>query len=272
MHKCLIPLPLFMSFLAGAQQAPAPDNQSSQMSAYASQREALMAPGYEAMRRKDYATALVDFRKVLEKYPKDDRLLMTAGDAAWAAGKLEEAAEYFRRCQERPGRYPWSVRFSLLQVDVALGQWDEFAQWQAAIEKAAISGDPQLAESLNKGYQIEQFRIGPQSILVLAYPDPGRTNGIRYSFFFGGVPATPETFTPHWNLIVIPGDSHSFSLVQYSEPEKSTIIQSYTGGEPTYQEVRDEVLRLLKEQFNTTEINSCFIVCKQDTHEVETIK
>ena len=49
------------------------------MSAYASQREALMAPGYEAMRRKDYATALEDFRRVLEEYPKDNRALMIAG-------------------------------------------------------------------------------------------------------------------------------------------------------------------------------------------------
>jgi tetratricopeptide (TPR) repeat protein len=262
MHKCLIPLPLLISFLAGAQQASIPDNHSSQMSAYASQREALMAPGYEAMRRKDYATALEDFRKVLEEYPKDERLLMTAGDAAAEAGKFKEAAEYFRRCQERPGRYPWSIRFSLLQVDVALGQWDEFAQWQAAIEKAAISGDPQLAASLNKGYQLEQFRIDPQLILVLAYPDPGRNNGIRYSFFFGGVPATPDTFTPHWNLVVTPGDAHSYSLVQYSEPEKPTLIQSYTDGEPTYHDVRDAVLSLLKERFNTIEISSCYLICK----------
>ena len=264
MHKCLIPLPLLMSFVAGAQQASVPENQSSQMSAYASQREALMAPGYEAMRRKDYATALEDFRKVLEEYPKDNRALMIAGGAAWHAGRLEEAAEYFRRCQERPGRYPWSERFSLLQVDAALGQWDEFAQWQTAIEKAAISGDPQLAGSLNKGYQLEAFIIGPQPILAVAYPDPGRNDGIRYSFFFGGAPATPDTFTPHFNLIVRPGDSHSFSLVHYSEPEKSTLIQSYTEDEPTYQAVRDEVLRLLKEQFNTPQISSCIFVCRQD--------
>jgi tetratricopeptide (TPR) repeat protein len=77
---------------------------------YASQREALLAPGDDAMQRRDYATALKDYRIVLAEYPNDSRVLMIAGNAAWASGDLEQAAEYFRRCLARPGGHPWGVR------------------------------------------------------------------------------------------------------------------------------------------------------------------
>jgi Tetratricopeptide repeat len=251
MRGAFICLPLLIGALTGTQQPPAMGNPSPQMSTYASRREARLAPGNDAMRRRDYATALEEYRIVLAEYPKDSRVLMITGNAAWASGNLQ-AAEYLRRCLAAgPGDHPWGVRFSLLQVNAALGRWDEFSQEEEAARDAAVSGRIDLG-GVERAFMLESWTIGPQLIEVVEYPAPDRANGVRYSFLFGGLPASHEVFKPRIDLVEASGNNRNFSLEQYFETEKKNLIRSYTEGEPAYRQVRGDVLRLLETQFNTT--------------------
>jgi tetratricopeptide (TPR) repeat protein len=251
MREAFLCLPLFIGVFTGAQQPSTMGNPSPQMSTYAGQREALLAPGNDAMQRRDYATALRDCRIVLAAYPNDSRVLMITGNAAWASGELEQAAEYFRRSLAGPGDHPWGVRFSLLQVNAALGRWGEFAQEEEAARDAVISSRTGLGGA-EKSFTLERWMIGPQLIEVIEYAAPNRAKGVRYSFLFGGLPASHEMFTPHVDLVETSGNNHDFSLEQYFVPQKKNSIRSYAEGKPPYQQVRGEVLRLLETQFNTT--------------------
>jgi len=246
MLKSLMTLPLLMGLVASAQQPPKPGRCSSQVSAYASRREALLAPGNKAMGKRDYAEALKDYRKVLAEYPRDGRVLMIAGNAAWAAGDLQGAAGDYRKCLEHPGDHPWGVRFNLLQINAALGQWNDFAQGRKAIEEAAIGGNPQVAQAL-KGFTLERFVIGSHLVDVIDYPDSEQAGDVRYRFNAG--------FEFHIDLIEPPGSTAQLVEAQYSEPHGQALIRSYPGGKPSYLEIRAEVLRLLETQFGTSSLN-----------------
>jgi tetratricopeptide (TPR) repeat protein len=204
------------------------------------------------MGKREYAEALEDYRKILAEYPRDARVLMIAGNAAWAAGDLQEAADDYRKCLEHPGDHPWGVRSSLLQVNAAIGDWSQFAKGQREIETAAIGGDPQLAEALKSGVLLERFTIGPQLVEVIDYPEPDAVGGVRYLFRLGGRPLSNDVFVPHLDLAESAG---AFVLQQYSEPNGQKLILSYPGHEPVYQDVRAEILRLLETQFDSTKIN-----------------
>jgi hypothetical protein len=127
----------------------------------------------------------------------------------------------------------------------------EFTQEEMAARDAAIRGRTGLGGA-EKGFTLERWMIGPQLIEVIEYPAPDGANSVRYSFLFGGLPASHEMFTPRVDLVETSGNSHGFSLEQHFVPEEKNLIRSYTDGEPAYQQVRGEVLRLLETQFNTT--------------------
>lgn len=246
MRETLIALPLFLGILL-AQQPSVSGSSSAQVSTYASHREALLVPGNEAMKRGDYAAALEDYQKVLAEYPKDSRVLMVAGNAARTAGKLEEAADYYRRSLERPGDHPLGIRLSLLQVNAALGHWDDFAQEQRAVEEAATGGDPQLPGVLKSGLLLEQLTVGSLHVEAIDYPEPDQADGVRYRFRLGGRPSA-NVFVSHIDLVELPGNPEQFVLEQYSGPQRKTLIRSYSAAEPAYHEIRAEVLRLLETQ------------------------
>jgi tetratricopeptide (TPR) repeat protein len=254
MYKSLIVLSLMVGTMSQIQQST-PDKSVPKANAYASQREALMATGNAAMEQKRYAEALEQYRKVLVQYPDDLRVLMATGYAAWAAGDLDDAATYFRRCDEIPHRYPWSVRFSLLQLNAALGRWNEFSQEQAVLEKAAIGGDPAFQNAINDGFRLERFKIGSQHLYAIDYPQPDRAGGARYRFRLGGKPVSDAVFVPHIDLVEQREGFDHFVLKQCSEPQKEEVIKSYLEHEPAYQNVREVVLRLLQAQLGTTDVH-----------------
>jgi hypothetical protein len=97
-----------------------------------------------------------------------------AGNAAWTAEDLQEAADDYRNGLEDPGSHPWRVRLSLLQVNATIGDWGQFAKEQGEVETAVISGDLQLAGTLKSGVLPERFKIG------LQHPDD-RRRGLRTS-------------------------------------------------------------------------------------------
>jgi len=75
-------LPLLIGLVASAQQPSKAVEDSSQMSVYASQREALLTSANDAIAEREYAEALEDYRKVLALYSRDSRVLMIAANAA----------------------------------------------------------------------------------------------------------------------------------------------------------------------------------------------
>jgi hypothetical protein len=180
---------------------------------------------------------------------------MIAGNAAWAAGDLEEAADYYRRSLERPDDHPWGIRLSLLQVNAALGHWDDFAQERRTVEDAAMRGDPQLPEVLKNGFLIERLAVGSQLVEVIDYPEPDQADSVRYRFRLGGRPLSASVFVPHIDFVESPGNTHQFVLKQYSGSQGQTLIRSYSAGEPVYQDVRTDVLHLLETQLGTTKIS-----------------
>lgn len=251
MFKSSMALALLIGLAASAQQPSKPVDDSSQMSAYARQRESLLSSGNEAMVQRKYAEALEDYRSVLARYPRDGRVLTMAGNAAWAAGDLQEAADDYRKCLEHPGNHPWGVRLDLLQVNAAIGDWGEFAKEQGDVESAVIGNDPKLAGALKNGVLLERFRIGPQLVEAIDYPEPDQAGDVRYRFRLGGGPLSSDIFVPHLDLVESGG---RFVLQQWSEPKGQKLIRSYPE-EPRYQDVRADATRLLETQFDTTKVS-----------------
>lgn len=242
---------VFAAWSAGAQQPTPPPP-----STYAQQREAALAPGLEALKQKDYATALADFHVVLSQYPHDARVLMLAGNAAKGAKDYEEALADYQQALSISNS--WPVRFSLIQTYAALGRWDEFGAERQKIRQAQQNGDPFLVKLT--GYVIETFETGDYSVQVLEFPKLNGQFHTRYRFFVtakdGGNTESAQ-WTPHIDLESDDIDQvefakthpekaaageRSFSLDTYLQPRSQGLIKFYPDGEPTYREVRADVI------------------------------
>lgn len=243
-----------------AQETPAPSPQTPhEMSPYAAQREAVIAPGLEAMRQKDYAAALENFRSTLLQYPNDGRVLMLAGNAAKATKNFDEAIEDYLKALHQPNSNPWPVRFSLIAAYAAAGHWDEFDAERQKVRTAKQGGDPFLAKV--QGYVIDEFDIGDQHVTAAEFPALLGRFHTRYRFFLRPADQADNTAAPAWapHIDVESDDidqlefaklhpdkaaagERSFSLDTYPAPGKQGLIKFYLDGEPTYRAVRADVI------------------------------
>ena len=260
-----------LTFSAGAlQQESTPNvpNQPSQdvaprvqMSPYAQEREAALAPALQALKSKDYAAALADLRPLVEKYPNDVRVLLLAGNAARTSRQYEEALRYYQKATLQPHR-GWAVEFGLIETEAALGLWEDFDAQRQKVRAAKENNDSELARLT--GYVIDVFDVGNEQVTAMEFPMLMGRFHARYRFFIKSGSETDAADGKKWTPMIDlesddvdqlqcakahPTDSvagkRAFSLDGYPQPRTHTTLKFYPDGEPSYQQARADVIAAL---------------------------
>ncbi|HZS53695.1 MAG TPA: tetratricopeptide repeat protein [Bryobacteraceae bacterium] len=228
-----------------------------QMSPYAQEREAVLAPALEAMKKRDYDGALDMLHTALEKYPNDGRVLLLAANAARLSKHYDEALLDYQKANSQP-HTNWTAEFGLIETYAALGRWDDFDVERQKVRAAKQANDPTLAKV--GGYLIDTFSISDKQVSVMEFPALAGRFHTRYRFFIAG-PQPADQKNGGWTPFVDlesddidqvefakkhPEDAaagkRSFSLDGYSRPNTHATLKFYPDSEPTYREVRADVI------------------------------
>ena len=246
------------------------------------QRDKLMKPGLELLNKGDAAGAYVAMWPARKAFPKDLRVLRGSAQAAFYSGHNKEALELFARALAEHPNQPWPLRLAQLQVQARMGHWEEFNQDLAELEKAKRGGaDAQLESS--SGFLVDGFAAGPAgaqvSVQTVVFPLQADVYHTLYRFLLpkgspakttikGGLNSDSGTdeqcknpeFRPYIDLESDDSDQESFkqahpelaatggraySLDTYPGPCSQGLIKFYSKGEPTYEEVRGDVVKAL---------------------------
>ncbi len=233
---------------------PPPADQKT--SPYAAEREQAMAPALEAMRQRNYTSALSIFEAVLADYPKDARVLMLASQAARLSGDNAKAFTYLKTAitREPPGHPSWAMHVQIVPMYAAAGDMEKFDSERKLIRDAAASN----ACFFNSftSYMIEEIHQGDQVITVLEYPRLYGRFHTRYRFFMPVISAgdwKPYIDCESDDIDQISlAKSHpelaakgerSFSLDGYPQANMHATYTLFQDGEPSYETVRAVVLK-----------------------------
>ena len=227
-----------------AQNNPVP------MNAGAARREAALVPAYEAQKAHNYETAYELFSQAIPDFPGDLRVIMLAAGAARDAGHLEESLALYQQILQNDRYYANRQLPNVIQLDAALGRWQEFDEARKIARTAALGGDKTLSAVL--GYVIEDYNDGTRHIQVLEFPTAYGRYHTRYRFRMISETDPTTHFTPYIDLESDDIDQVSFrqqhpdkaaageraySLDGYPKLNTQGLIRFYDG-EPTYEEVR----------------------------------
>ncbi len=238
------------------------------MSQYAADRENAMAAAAAASECGDYEDAYTLYLKVLDSYPRDARVILLAAQAAVRADHLEEAIALYQRDLAQVTRNSWSIRSGLMEIYIKLNRWQDFEALRLDTRKASLAGDKTLLPE--DGYHIETLYTGREFISVLEFPTLHGDNHTRDRFQLYEERDPCTGFTPYIDLESDQGKdgSHGFSLVAstsptsqwsvatqpayplspdraYSSAPVRWLLKSYPDGEPSYQQVRADILTLI---------------------------
>ncbi len=247
-------------------------------------RDELMKPGLELLRKGDAAGAYAALWPARKAFPKDLRVLRYSAQAAFYSGRNKEALDLFGRALAAHPTQPWPLHLAQMQVEARLGRWEEFDRELADLEKAKRGGaDAQLEGS--SGFLVDGFAAGPAgaqvSVQTVVFPLQADAYHTLYRFLLPkGSPAktaiqaglnsdagaadderckNPE-FRPYIDLESDDSEQESFkaahpdeaanggraySLDTYPGPCSQGLIKFYSKGEPTYEEVRADVVKAL---------------------------
>lgn len=223
--------------------------------------------GKQALKSGDYETARKFFSAYLKDNPDSAEALFLAGNAFLGLKLYEEAAQsYLAAVKLEPSL--WLAHKNLVIVYAAEGKWKAFDQERALIQDRRANGAAGL--SSRDADLIEAFYVGKEQYKVLSYAELAGRFKMRYNFVHFGSDGKPD----YW--IACESDdvdqisfakSHpkeaaagqrSFSLDSYSAPtptadgksstETHGTIKFYPDGEPTYEAVRSDVMKVLAHQ------------------------
>ena len=239
-------------------------------------RDALLKPGIDALKRGDNAAALDALQPALAAYPDDLRVLRYTASAAMAVNQNEKALDLYNRALTKHPNQPWPLRLAVLQLEARLGKWTDFDRDLAALRAAKKSGtDHQLDSS--SGFLIEGFDAGGRHVEAAVFPLLAGSFHTLYRFTLPKLAATappiqasaqsPQSsrcdnpdFRPYIDVESDDADQDSFkkrhpdlaakgergySLDIYSAPCSQGLIKFYFDGEPAYESIRADVIKAL---------------------------
>lgn len=235
-------------------------------------REEMLKPGLEDLKTGDLGAATESFKAALVAFPEDNRVLSLLAIAAERAGRDEEAYELYARSMKAHAIAPWPMRLSILQLKAKLGKWGEFDHDLDELRTAKKSGTDHTLDKSN-GFIVDNFEAGGKKVQAVIFPLGAGGYHTLYRFYLPkktaatGVVAsttTPQTsrcenpnFQPYIDVEsddidqisfakahadkAAKGD-RSYSLDTYGAPCSQGLIKFYQDGEPTYEQVRADVI------------------------------
>jgi tetratricopeptide (TPR) repeat protein len=239
-------------------------------------RDTMLKPGIDALKRGDNPAALEALQPALAAYPDDLRVLRYTASAAMGANQNEKALDLFNRALAKHPNQPWPLRLAVLQLEARLGKWSDFDRDLAALRAAKKSGDDHQLDSSN-GFLIDGFEAGGKQVQVVLFPLLAGRFHTLYRFMLPklATPAPPvqastqspqssrcdnPDFRPYVDVESDDADQESFkkkhpdlaakgersySLDTYGAPCSQGLIRFYSDGEPTYEAIRGDVIKAL---------------------------
>lgn len=225
--------------------------------------------GRQAFRRGDYVAAQKFFTAYLRDNPSNLDALVLAGSAFYELKQYEDAAQSFLAAIKLQPSL-WGAHKNLVIVYAAQGKWTEFDGERAVLKAARESGASGL--STKDADVIDVLYVGSEQYRVLSYAELAGRFKMRYNFVHFGSDRKPDywiacesddidqtSFAKAHPQEAASGQ-RSFSLDTYSAPKPSadgkggtrthSTIKFYPDGEPTYETVRSDVLKLLEHKLS----------------------
>ncbi len=205
----------------------------------------------------DATGALALVEGVLAHSPQDETALFDSATINYRVGNLDAARGRLERVVKLSGNYfaAWELMVQVTQEQGDLTRRDEaIARLKIAIATAL---DPAIRQRVD--FIRERIRVGDNAISAVDYFTRGGSDFIRYQFGPGDPRLDPDhglllrtdqTTTENWqDTALLAQDKQLFHLdLVYPKPEggDAVAIYQYYVGEPDYDTVRAEVMKILR--------------------------
>lgn len=225
--------------------------------------------GAEALEKGDYVAAQAIFVTYLNDNPDNTEALAGAGDAFLGLRQYEDAERYYLAAIKLQPSF-WMVHKNLVVAYAAEGKWKEFDQERALLQNAREKGEPGL--SPKDADLIEVFNVGPERYIVQSFAELNGKFHARYYFTHFGPDHKPDywiacesddvdqSFFAKKHPTEAAAGQRSFSLDSCSvgkvsgdgtsRTQTQALIKFYFDGEPTYETVREDVMRVLEHKLS----------------------
>lgn len=213
----------------------------------------------QALAAKQYGRAKEEFKAYLAAHAGDVNAELGLADAELGLHEYEAAELDYRRVVAAQPQL-WIAHKNLVIVEAALGRWSEFERERAVLRGARERDAPGI--SARESDVIDGFEVHGQRWLVREYFVPVGRSETRYNFERFSSEGRVEEFislepTAAAQAALKPGDvrigqdgqraiaKDEFSLNWYTGKAHGT-VKRYPKGEPSYEQVRADVLQWLR--------------------------
>jgi tetratricopeptide (TPR) repeat protein len=219
-----------------------------------------LLPARKALEDKHYQQAEELFAAYLNAHPGNIDAQEGIGDAKLGLHEYEVAELQYRAVVAAQPEF-WLAHKNLVIVEAALGRWDEFDRERAVLRGARQRGAPGI--STRESDVIDAFDVHGEHWIVREYYEPVGRSLTRYNFeYFGPDGRVREyvslesadaarTALAHSSNVLIGVDPSTepvikdFALNFYTGKSHGT-IKLYPKGEPSYKNVRADLIRWLR--------------------------
>jgi tetratricopeptide (TPR) repeat protein len=216
-----------------------------------------LAVGLAALEHGDYGAAMAFFSEYLSSSPNDLEARLDLGSAELGLKEFAAAVKEFHAViAVEPDL--WPAHLNLVLAYAELQDWSDFDQERALIKAARDKGAPGLDEQ--KGDLIDVLHVGPKTYSVRAFYELYGRYHTRYVFLHFAEDGkltdyvqcesddADQGFFKQAHPKEAAVGARSFSLDTYTIDDKGMsqgLIKFYSDGEPTYETVRADVLKVL---------------------------
>jgi hypothetical protein len=251
--------PLAAALLSFAIAASAPAQKQNAVSG----TQADLAAARQELAAKHYDRAKDLYRAYLHAHPGSVDARFGLADTELGLREFEAAEWDFRRVVAAQPQN-WVAHKNLVIVEAELGRWDEFERERAVLRAAREREAPGI--SVRESDVIDSFEVNGHRWIVREYYEPVGRSQTRYNFERFSPEGHAEEYislepTAAAQAALKPGDVHigaeteakphtsndEFSLNWYSGKGHGTIAR-YAKGEPSYERVRADLMRWLRQK------------------------
>jgi tetratricopeptide (TPR) repeat protein len=219
-----------------------------------------LLPARKALGDKHYQQAEDLFAAYLKTHPGNIDAEEGIGDAKLGLHDYEAAELQYRAVVAAQPEF-WIAHKNLVIVEAALGRWEEFDRERAVLRGARQRGAPGI--STRESDVIDAFDVHGEHWIVREYYEPVGRSLTRYNFeYFGpdgrvreyvsleSADAARSALKPHTDVLIgvdprtVPVIK-DFALNFYTGKSHGS-IKLYPKGEPTYERVRADLIRWLR--------------------------
>lgn len=224
-----------------------------------------LAVGKQALGHNDYKAAQEFFANYLKDNPENDEAIFLAGNSALGLKQYDDAASYYQKLIAKQPTM-WPAHKNLVIVYAAQNKWTDFDRERKLMQDARAQGSPEL--SAKDADVIDILYVGDERYIVRAYSELVGHFHVRYNFTHFSEDGKPDfwiscesddidqiSFAKAHPKGAAAGQ-RSFSLDSYTpmvpNPNGQGMTQThgtikfYPDGEPTYESVRADVIKVLE--------------------------